>query len=173
MRTSRMRLLALVQSRSEFWVYFELNTIITSPNFYLMPETIKSSVLWNSSARRARKPGFFSQHHSSHEIVGSSNTLLVLYPDSQNIRWSTIHLFYMYSSEIYLVDAPNLLFWVRLCTMSKAAWSRMRPMRLLRIGSISEMKAWGDGIREYLNFVSGWRFRRLQEGSHNHEGFTT
>jgi hypothetical protein len=59
MRTSLMRLLALVQSRSRFRVYSELNTIITSPNFYLTPETIKSSVLWNSSARRARETRFF------------------------------------------------------------------------------------------------------------------
>jgi hypothetical protein len=67
---------------------------------------------------------FFSWHLSSRWIVGSFNTLLVLYPDSLNIQWSTMHLFYMYSSEIYVVEAPNLLFWVRLCTMSK---SHMKP----------------------------------------------
>jgi hypothetical protein len=41
----RMRILALVQSRSGFRVYFELNTIITFSNFYSTPETLKSSVL--------------------------------------------------------------------------------------------------------------------------------
>jgi hypothetical protein len=85
MRTSRMRLLALVQSRSGFWVYFELNTIITSPNFYLMPETIKSSVLWNSSARRARKTRFF------HSITQATKLLAPLIHCWCSTRTATIY----------------------------------------------------------------------------------
>jgi hypothetical protein len=62
MRISRMRLLALVQSRGGFHVYFELNAIMTSPIQRLKHLNLQYCGIYLRG--ELGKPGF-SWHHSS------------------------------------------------------------------------------------------------------------
>ena len=133
MRTSCMWLLALVQSRSGFCVYFELNTIITSPNFYSTLETLKSLVLWNSSARRARETRFFRG------IAQAAELLAPLIYCWCSTRTASIYNGLLYTCFTcilvrYMLSRPQIFcFGCGFAQCPKAAWSRMRPMRLLRI----------------------------------------
>jgi hypothetical protein len=129
-----MRLLALVQSRSgPFRVYFDLSTIITSPNFYSTPKTPEFSILWNSSARRSQETCVF------HGIAQATELLAPLIYRWCSTRTASIHDSLLYTCFTcilvkYILLRPQIFcFGCGFAQYPKAARSRMRPMRLLRI----------------------------------------
>ena len=131
-----MRLLALVQSRSEFRVYFELNTIITSPNFYSTLETLKFLVLWNSSARWLRETRFFCGIAQAAELLAP---LIYCWCSTWTASIYNGLLYTCFTCILvrYMLLRPQIFcFGCGFAQCPKAAWSCMWPMRLLRILSI-------------------------------------